>query len=361
MSLVSTLSAAGRPLVLASAMAVTGGGAVATEEVRREELRVTTSDGVGIRVREVRAGSGRAGPGLILVHGARVPGIGSFDLPVPGGSLAADLSQRTGRPVYVVDARGYGGSDRAPAFTEAASGSRPLSRAHEVVRDLDAVVAEVRRRTGTERVALLGWATGGMWAGYYASLWPERVSHLVSLNALYGGSDRHPTLGPGSPNADPAEPRRIRPNLGGYSLTPASALLPGWDSSIPGDDKAAWRGEAIRDAYVKEALASDPSSGGRTPPSFRTPLGAIEDSFYQAGGRRLFDAGSIAAHTLIVRSERDFWSRPDDAQAMARDAGRARSVEILALPDATHFVHLERPERGRARLIEAVAELLGRE
>ena len=43
-----------------------------------------------------------------MAHGARVPGIASFDLPVANGSLAADLAQRSGRPIYVMDARGYG-------------------------------------------------------------------------------------------------------------------------------------------------------------------------------------------------------------------------------------------------------------
>jgi pimeloyl-ACP methyl ester carboxylesterase len=40
---------------------------------------------------------------------------------------------------------------------------------------------------GTNPVALLGWATGGMWSAYYASLHPEKVGHLITLNALCGG------------------------------------------------------------------------------------------------------------------------------------------------------------------------------
>lgn len=69
-----------------------------TDSVARQDFRVTTADGVGIFVRELRplAAASDREP-LILVHGARVPGLGSFDLPVPGGSVAADLAQRTGR------------------------------------------------------------------------------------------------------------------------------------------------------------------------------------------------------------------------------------------------------------------------
>ena len=323
----------------------------------REEMRATTADGVGIRMREVRMPDARGEP-VILVHGARVPGIGSFDLDVPAGSLAGDLAARLRRPVYVMDARGYGGSDRAAAMERPPGESRPLSRAHQVVRDIDAVAREAMRRTGAARVSLLGWATGGMWAAYYASLWPERVGRLVTLNALYGGSGEHSTLGPGSPNADPAHPGRLAAGVGGYAVYDTASLWPSWDRSIPVADKAGWRDPAVAEAYAAAALASDPLSALRQPPAFRAPLGAIEDSFYQAGGRRLFDAGSITAPVLVIRSERDFWSRPEDAAAFARDAVRAASVRVLTLPAATHYVHLDRPPHGRDALLREVTAFL---
>jgi alpha-beta hydrolase superfamily lysophospholipase len=51
--------------------------------------------------------SQRGAKPVLLVHGARVPGLASFDLPVPHGSLAEDLAN-AGHAVYVMDARGYG-------------------------------------------------------------------------------------------------------------------------------------------------------------------------------------------------------------------------------------------------------------
>jgi pimeloyl-ACP methyl ester carboxylesterase len=327
--------------------------------IARQDFRVKSEDGIGIFVRELRLqGAAPYGEPLILVHGARVPGLGSFDLPVPGGSLAADLADRTGRDVYVMDARGYGGSDRPAALNEPPNGNPPQARAFQVVRDIAAVVAEAERRSHSRTVALFGWATGGMWAAYYASLAPEQVGHLITLNALYGGSYRHALLGPGSPESDPAHPDQLNPATGAYSLNSAASLLRSWDQSIPLADRTAWRDPAIAAAYQQAALASDPTSSTRQPPAFRAPMGAIEDSFYQASGRRLFDASSISAHVLLVRSERDFWSRPEDVQAFAHDATHAASVRTLALPDATHFVHLDRAERGRARLLQAVVAFL---
>lgn len=326
--------------------------------VHRTELRVTTADGVRVAVREVRPDRPRPGVDpIVLLHGARVPGIASFDLGVPGGSLAEDLALRTGGRVYLLDARGYGRSDRPPALAKPAAQSQPLSRSHEVVRDVDATVRMVLARTGARSVTLLGWATGGLWAGQYAALWPEKVGHLVLLNALYGGSSVHSFIGPGSSIADPKHPDRLSPDLGGYARADAASLLRPWDRSL-GSDPAARRDPAVAEAYVREALASDPLAGSTTPPALRAPLGALEDSFVQASGRRLYDAGAITAVVLLVRGSADFWSRPEDLQAFVHDAVHTRSVRVLEIPDGSHFLHLERAEAGRAALLDALEETL---
>jgi pimeloyl-ACP methyl ester carboxylesterase len=56
----------------------------------------------------------------------------------------------------------------------------------------------------------------------------------------------------------------------------------------------------------------------------------------------------------VVRGERDFWSRPEDAQALAHDAVHAARVEVLTLPGANHFLHLETADRGRRAFLDAV-------
>lgn len=350
-----TMRTSNGPVLASLLLAAVVPPASAADVVRRD-FHVSTVDDVRIHVREVAVPDNRAGAPLILIHGARVPGVASFDLPVAGGSLAADLAERSGRPVYVMDARGYGGSERPAAMSRPPEASQPLSRAYEVVRDIDAVVDAVSR--SGEPVALLGWATGGMWMAFHASLHPRKVGHLVTLNALYGGSDRHGMLGAESGTADPAHPDRLNPDIGGYAFSSAASLFGGWDRSIPLQDKDAWRDPAVAAAYAEAALASDPESGRRDPPAFRHPKGAIEDSFYQAAGRRLFDASSITARVLLVHAGRDFWSRPEDVAAFVHDAVHSRGVRVLELPEATHFVHLDRAERGRARLIDAIVDFL---
>jgi pimeloyl-ACP methyl ester carboxylesterase len=114
----------------------------------------------------------------------------------------------------------------------------------------------------------------------------------------------------------------------------------------------------VAEAYIGAAVASDDTAHTRTPPSFRAPTGALEDSFYLASGRQLWDASLISARTLIIRSQRDFWSRPEDIELLREHVARARGVRSVVLRQTTHYVHLDRAEAGRARFLEEVTTFL---
>ncbi|MFS8636704.1 MAG: alpha/beta fold hydrolase [Gemmatimonadota bacterium] len=326
---------------------------------RRVDHRIAGEPGITLFVREVRDDEARqmSLPPVLLLHGARVPSVASFDLPVPGYSLAADLAS-AGFAVYLLDVRGYGGSTRPPEMDGPPEAHPPLVRSYKAVRDIHAAVTWIMEREGVASVALLGWATGGHWAGHYASLYPENVSHLVLYNTLYGGSDRHDQIGPGSSLEDPEIPGRFNRAYGAYRLSTAESLFGAWDASIPFEDKAQWRDPRVAEAYAEAALASDPTSHTREPASFRAPSGAMEDSYYLASGRRLWDASSITAATLVIRSGSDFWSRPEDAEVLSSHLTSAARVRTVTIPGATHFVHLDRPERGRAQFVEEVVRFL---
>lgn len=337
-----------------------GGAADSAPAIERHDFLIESVPGIRLFVREVIAPrTGRsAGKPILLLHGARVPGVASFDLPVPGGSLAADLAQR-GFDVYILDVRGYGKSTRPKGMDEPPNAHAPLVRSNEAVQDISAAVDWIAEHRHVSRVPLFGWATGGQWAGYYASLHPERVSAVILLNSLYGKSSQHAMFGHGSDMEDPAHPNHFnQAACGGYRFNDAGSLLRTWDRSIPLEDKAAWRDPAVAKAYVDAALASDPTSATRNPPSFRSPCGALEDSYYLAIGRQLWDASLITSPVLIVAAERDFWSRPEDRQALVADLVHCPKVRTVVIPGATHFVHLDRPARGRAQLIEEITSFV---
>ena len=342
-------------MTLAIAIAIPVSSAQA--EIQRQDFNVQGEPGIELHVREVWDTAAAGGkPPIILIHGARVPGVASFDLPVAGGSLAADLAQ-AGHRVFVMDVRGYGDSTRIGQ--EGSREGNPLVNSNEVVRDIGAVVQAVVERTANSDVALLGWATGGHWAGMYASLHPEAVSHLVMYNALYGAHEGHETLGRSSFLSAPNDADRFNTaRFGAYRLNTADSLLPSWDRAIPVEDKTEWRDPKVAEAYQQAAIASDPTSESRNPPSFRAPSGAMEDSFYLALGRQLWDAAPITARVLIIRSENDFWSRPEDMTTLQDHLVNAAEVEAVTIQDATHHVHLDRGEKGRDTFLEAVVHFL---
>lgn len=326
--------------------------------IRRHDFLVRGNPGIRLFVREVTASQSDLHKTVLLIHGARIPGVASFDLPVPGGSLAADLATR-GFDVYIVDVRGYGRSTRPPEMDAPPSAHPPLVRSKEAVRDLAAVVDWIAHRRHVSSVALFGWATGAQWAGEYASLYPEKVSALVLLNSLYRGDTPQPLIGHGSDLEDPAHPGRYNDQAcGAYRWNTADSLSRIWDHTIPIADKDEWRDPAVAQALIDQALASDPQSRTQRLAAFRSPCGALEDSFLLATGHQLWDATRITAPTLILVAEHDFWSRPIDRENLVHDLQHAHRVKLVILPNATHFVHLDRSERGRDQLLNETASFL---
>jgi pimeloyl-ACP methyl ester carboxylesterase len=340
-------------LVLAASVSIAVAQS-APAELLRKQFVVPGGPLLQLAVTEVRLGGGDPLRPLLLVHGARVPGLASFDLPVGGGSLAADLAQR-GFDVYIMDVRGYGGSTRPAEMAKPPSAGPALVRSNEAAADIGSVIDFILERRQTAGVALLGWATGGQWAGLYASLHPEKLTALMVLNSLYRGSSAHALIGQGSALENTSHPGHYaRSACGNYRYNDAASIARPWDNAAPPSAREEQRDEAVVQAYVSGALASDSSSAQRTPPSFRSPCGAMEDSFYLATGRQLWDASLITAPTLVLRGERDFWSRPEDARNLVHDLTHASRVRMVELPGASHFVHLERAAQGRARLLQEV-------
>ena len=107
-------------------------------------------------------------------------------------------------------------------------------------------------------------------------------------------------------------------------------------------DKTEYREQAVVDAFNAQALATDPTSGTRNPPSLRAPNGVMEDSFYQATGRRMWNASSIYVPTLTIAGEFDTWSYPQDREILMRDLTNAPIKKSVLINDATHFMLFEK-------------------
>lgn len=316
-------------------------------ETVRHDFTITSKDGLKIFIRELydTTASTERGP-LLMVNGGRSGVLASWDVDAPGTSVAQEIA-RAGHKVYLMDVRGFGRSE-FPAEMKNTSEARkgPVAvRSNEAVRDIAAVVQEIRlRHPGDDRLVAIGWATGSQWLGHYASLYPEYLSHLIYYNAAYGGPAGGWPLQ--KEFGDPLHPAELnRSRISAYRFATSEDLA------------GRWRTEGIDSAfltrYIQLSMEGDATANTRQPPSFRFPSGPTADTLKMVNGRQIFDASFIRAHTLILRSEHDFWSRPVDVTTMLSHLTNAASAGATELAGTSHYVHLQ-PGPGRQKFLNAI-------
>jgi pimeloyl-ACP methyl ester carboxylesterase len=69
-------------------------------------------------------------------------------------------------------------------------------------------------------------------------------------------------------------------------------------------------------------------------------------------------AKDIRGPVLIVRGELDFWSRPADLSALARDLVSSPKVKTLVIRGGTDYLLLDSSEHGRSQFISEVLNFL---
>jgi pimeloyl-ACP methyl ester carboxylesterase len=277
---------------------------------------------------------------VLFLHGATSPSTCDFDLRYKDYSWA-DYLVNKGYVVYMGDYRNYGGSTREKAMDEPAAQNQPVTRSYLALRDVEAMVDHIRRTHNVQKVTLIGWSWGAMMAGYYASLHSENVQKLVLYAPLYSFND-HTNLGPGSGLQNKRKPTEFNFGVGAYRLASEAANTTRWNGEIPVENKDEYRDPALPVAFWKECLETDPSSNTRNPPSLRAPNGVLEDSFYQATGRPLWNAANIYVPTLVIGGDYDTWSFQEDREGLMKALAHAPSKKNVVIHDATHFVLFEK-------------------
>jgi pimeloyl-ACP methyl ester carboxylesterase len=325
-----------------------------TAQVTREDFSVTSDPTVQLFVRAVEPTTNSTQTPILLLHGGGGGGIASYDVNVPGYSLAETFAS-AGHPTYFMSVRGWERSTRPAGLDQAANANPPLVQSEEAVRDISAVVDSIQQRHQNQTVALVGHASGGHWAGMYTSRNPAKVSALVMLNSLYGVDapwELRQTFEskerPGQFNLDGAAYREVT----------AEGLIANWSNNIPVEDKTQWRDPAVAQAYQTLTFENDPTSATRQPPSVRIPGGFRLDAYHLSRGQKLWNAADIQVPTLFIRGDRDHWSRQADLQALDAELVNAPRKKLVTIPNGTHFLFLDRPERGRDRFVQEVLSFL---
>jgi len=324
-------------------LAVPGGAGAQDARIAKTYAQIDGSDGVKLFLREKMAEGNTQFTNdnvVLFLHGATAPSTCDFDLSYKDYSWA-DWMVKRGFVVYMGDYRNYGYSSREAAMDEPPAKNQPVTRSYLALRDIEAMVNHIKARRGVAKVTLIGWSWGAMMAGYYASLHSENVNKIVLYAPLYNFNN-HTNLGPGSALQDKRKPSQFNFALGAYRLASESANTGRWNGEIPGENKDEYREAAVPVEFWKECMATDPTSATRNPPSLRAPNGVLEDSFYQATGRPLWNAANIYVPTLLIAGAYDTWSYPEDREGLMRDLVHSPVKRSTLIPDATHFVLFEK-------------------
>jgi pimeloyl-ACP methyl ester carboxylesterase len=322
----------------------------------RADAWVDSEPGIQIFVREIRASmKEEVGAPVLLIHGGGPGSLPNFDPTVPNYSLAEDIAS-VGHIVYMMDVRGFGNSSKPAALDSTDAKAPPAVSSDEAVKDISAVVDWILRRSRESKAAIVGLGAGGNWAALYTTKNSDKVSHMVLVNALYGVKA---PWKPGKAFEDPKNPGAFNPWAGAFFLADARGLMADWDGAIPGGDKSQWRDPRVAVAYVKLALAGDATANTRTPPGIRIPGAFRKEHLEMSQGKKFWDAKDILVPTLYLRGTLDDWSRPEDLQTLHAELVNAPQKQFVVIHDATHFLHLDRPEKGRAAFIQELLVFLG--
>jgi len=274
----------------------------------------------GVRLHWVEAGSG---PLVVLLHG--FPEFHySWRNQIPALAVA-------GYRVVAPDMRGYNLSEKPP-------GVAPYGIAH-----LTADVAALIAHLGETSAAVVGHDWGGAVAWHLASTRPEVVERLAVLNCPH----------PAALARDLRKPRQLLRSW--YVFAFQVPWLP--ERLFRAGDHALLR-RTLRREPIRPAAFTDADIERYVEAAARPGATTATINYYRAAARRhprtmLGEHVSIAVPTLLIWGERDAHLGPHFTEDLDR---WVPGIRVERIPDASHWVQNDAPERVNELLVGFLAE-----
>jgi pimeloyl-ACP methyl ester carboxylesterase len=266
---------------------------------------------------------------LLFVRGATYPSETAFDLPIEGASMM-DLFAQAGYDVYLVDMRGYGGSTRPAAMSEAPEKGKPIVSTADAVNDLAAAVDHILAARGLAKLDLMGWSWGTSIVGAYTAAHNEKVNRLVLYAPIWLFKEGTRVLAAGQ-------------TLGAYRRVSKESAKERWLKGVPENKKEALIPPGVFEAWAEATWATDPEAAKTNPPMLRAPNGVIQDANdYWAAGKPYYDPGAITVPTLLIHAEWDADLPSYQAQGFFAKLTNAPYKRFVELGEGTHTVMLEK-------------------
>ncbi len=278
---------------------------------------------------------------LLYVHGSTYPAETAFDLPLAGMSWMDYIAQH-GYDVYLVDLRGYGGSDRPAEMDQPPENNAPIVRTETAVKDVGSAIDFILKRTGSAKLNLMGWSWGTSTMGWYTAQHNDKVNKLVLYAPQWLRSEPSLTDAGGK--------------LGAYRLVSMESAKGRWLKGVPEAKKATLIPEGWFEQWANATLATDPVGSKLAKPMLRAPNGTVQDSrdFWSAG-KPLYDPADIRVPTFLAHAEWDA-----DLPSYMLHAYFAKLTNVpykryVEIGEGTHTIIME---KNRMQLFQAVQQFL---
>lgn len=270
---------------------------------------------------------------VLFIHGATYPTEAAFDLQYKNYSYENYLA-KAGFDVYSMDMEGYSKSTRPwpmedpcnltedqqqlliPAVLDktcSPSYNKVLSTSQAEWSALNDVVDWIRARSGNQRVNMVAWSLGGVRAGGYAALYPNKVGRMVLFAPAYSST---------SPDGPPA----VQPVGAPFAIQDHDQFLQRWGNEVSCTNQVDPRAQ---EAMWQQSLASDDlaSTWGQ---------GFIRRPSVNITGWNAKSAAKVTAPTLMITGDLDRTVPSSAVQSLYNDISSRQKV-YLQVHCASHF------------------------
>lgn len=229
--------------------------------------------------------------------------------------------------VIALDQRGYNLSDK------------PRGVGSYRIEKLAADILSVADSLGTKTFHVVGHDWGGVVGWWLGSMYPDRVRRLAILNVP------HPKAYREHLRSHPSQ--WVRSSYIGWFQVP---LLPEWTLSAFrfGTLERAMLGSAHRGAFNEGELFAYREAWSQP-----GALTSMLNWYRAAAWERWPDTGPVTVPTLILWGRQDKFLNAELAEQSLRFCERGR---LISYTDATHWIHLEIPDKVNRELIEFFRE-----
>lgn len=258
---------------------------------------------------------------VVYVHGATFSSALSIAHRFDGRSWRDELCA-AGFHVWGLDFHGYGGSDWYPSMAMEPDKQEPLCQADDASQQLEQAARFICQHLSVERLSLVAHSWGTIVAGRLAARCPELIDRLVLFGAIA---------------------RRVNNAVPHLPAWRAVSLQDQWQrftAEVPCDEPPVLSRQQF-DAWGVCYLATDPTSGSRTPPSVKTPSGPWFDIGRAWAGDLAYEPANVHAPVAIIRGEWDSMCNDADAAWLFNAFTASPIRRDIKISRGTHLMHLE--------------------